>query len=303
MRGKLLLVVSALFACLSGSFDTAGHAQSNQTSPSPAANPLPFPTQFKKTVVFIRTNCVQMPTDDEMAKMSPQDRARWTDNSIERLRSDELARLGQDSHFGTGFVVEVPDPRLGKDRGFLYLVTNRHVAQPGIENGKPCKVVSYSFPLNHRGRSPDSPPYLQSLPANPDHLWTFPDDDSVDLAATPIAISLKDFDLMSISLDQFVTQEMIQKGEVVEGDPVIFTGLFVQYSGITRLEPVVRSGTIAMLPKDPVPTTLRKPGSIFLAEAHAFGGNSGSPMFVDISRFKTVVGYDYKFLRGCNRGD
>jgi hypothetical protein len=228
--------------------------------------------------------------------MSPPDRDRWTDSSIARLRPDELARLRQDSYFGTGFIVQVPEPRLGKDIGFLYLVTNRHVAQPGIENGKPCKVVSYSFSLNHRGQSPDSPSYLQSLPANPDNLWTIPGDDSVDLAAAPFPLSVNDFDFQWMSLDTFVTQEMIEKDVVVEGDPVIFTGLFIQYTGITRLEPVVRSGTIAMLPKDPVFTTLHKPGSIFLAEAHAFGGNSGSPMFVDISRFKTVVGYEYKFL-------
>ncbi len=175
-------------------------------------------------------------------------------------------------------------------------MTNRHVVQPGIENGKPCRVVSYSISLNHRGQSADSRPYLQTLPSNPDNLWFFPADDSVDLAAAQFALPFNDYDYQWISLDQFVTQEMIEKGEVVEGDPVIFTGLFVQYTGVTRLEPVVRSGTIAMIPKDPVLTTLRKPGSLFLAEAHAFGGSSGSPMFVDVTRFKTAVGYDYKFL-------
>ena len=296
MRGKLLLLTWVLVAGLSGGGSAAGRPQPSQTNPAPEAQQLPFPAQLRKTVIFIRTNCVHMPTDAELAQMSPPDRARWTNDSIERLRPDELARLKQESYFGTGFIVQVPEPRLGKDLGFLYLVTNRHVAQPGVENGKPCKVVSYSFSLNHRGQSPDSPSHLQSLPANPDNVWTLPSDDSVDLAAAPFALSYSDFDFQWIPLDMFVTQEMIEKDVVVEGDPVIFTGLFIQYTGMTRLEPVVRSGTVAMLPKDPVFTTLRKPGNIFLAEAHAFGGNSGSPMFVDTSRFKNALGYDYKFL-------
>ena len=43
-------------------------------------------------------------------------------------------------------------------------------------------------------------------------------------------------------------------------------------------------------------TTLRKLGPAYFAEAHAFGGNSGSPMFVDMNRFKAGSGFNYKFL-------
>jgi hypothetical protein len=228
--------------------------------------------------------------------MSASDRARWTEEELAKLKPEELATLKQKSFFGTGFIVVVPDDRLGKDMAFPYLVTNRHVALPGVEEGKPCRVASYSFSLNHLGPSSQSLPYLQSLPASPDHLWAFPDDDAVDLAATMFAVSPTDFDLKVIPLSQFVTPEMTQNGQVVEGQAVIFTGLFIQYSGTTKLEPVVRSGTIAMLPSDLVPTTLRKPGHIYLAEAHAFGGNSGSPMFVDVNRFNGVLGIDYRFF-------
>ena len=51
-----------------------------------------------------------------------------------------------------------------------------------------------------------------------------------------------------------------------------------------------------MLPKDLIDTTLKKPGRVYLAEAHSFGGNSGSPMFVDINKFQTSFGFNYKFL-------
>jgi hypothetical protein len=191
--------------------------------------------------------------------MSPQDRARWTNDAVSHLRPEELARLRQDSFFGTGFLVSIPESRLGNDQMFNYVVTNRHVVQPGIEEGRPCKVVNYAFSLNHlenAGPSPGSSLHLVSIPANPEHFWTFPDDDSVDLAAAPFAIQPTDFDYKTIPLDLFVTQEMIEKNEVVEGDPVMFTGLFIQYSGGNKLEPVVRSGTIAMLPSDLTPTTL-----------------------------------------------
>jgi hypothetical protein len=51
-----------------------------------------------------------------------------------------------------------------------------------------------------------------------------------------------------------------------------------------------------MLPEDPIQTTLHKLGHVYLAEAHAFGGNSGSPMFVDVNKFKNNLGFDYRFL-------
>jgi hypothetical protein len=237
-----------------------------------------------------------MPSDQELAAMSPEDRARWASERIAMLKPEELARLKQDTYFGTGFIVKLPDDRIGKNMGFTYLVTNRHVAQPGIEDGKPCKVVNYSISANHV-RTPATPaPRLQSFPVTPEGVWVFPDDGSVDLAATQFGLSNTDFDFLPISTDQFVTQEMIQKNEVVEGDPVIFTGLFIQYTGTTMLEPVVRSGAIAMLPEDLIQTTLHRLGHVYLAEVHAFGGNSGSPMFVDVNKFKSGIGYDYRLL-------
>jgi hypothetical protein len=237
-----------------------------------------------------------MPSDQELAAMSPEDRARWTDERIAKLKPEELARLRQESYFGTGFIVSFLDERIGKDTGFTYLITNRHVVQPGIENGKPCKVVNYSISINHVGTPANTRPSLQSFPASPEGLWVFPDDGSVDLAAAQFGFPISEYDFVVIPTNLFVTQEMIQKNEVVEGDPVIFTGLFIQYAGTTSLEPVVRSGAIAMLPQDLIQTTLHKLGHVYLAEAHVFGGNSGSPMFVDINKFKSGFGYDYRFL-------
>jgi hypothetical protein len=38
------------------------------------------------------------------------------------------------------------------------------------------------------------------------------------------------------------------------------------------------------------------------AEAHAFGGNSGSPMIVDVNKFKSSIGYDF-WLFGVVTGE
>lgn len=294
-----------LVLCASAGIATFGQTQTNTTPTHPALPQLPFPAQLKKTVVFIRTDCVHMPTDEELAAMSPEEQARWTSDNIAKLKPEELARLKQESHFGTGFLVLVPDDRLpksandppGNTAGFTYLVTNRHVVQPGVEGGRPCKVVNRSISVNLLLPSPGTTSSLMSVPlGSADAMWRFPDDDSADLAAMLFSLPQNWFDAITIPISMFVTQEMIDKGDVVEGDPVIFTGLFVQYSGRSRLEPVVRSGTIAMLPTELVPTTLRKLGHLYFTEAHAFGGNSGSPIFVDVNRFKNSLGFDYRFL-------
>ncbi|HEY4046905.1 MAG TPA: hypothetical protein VGM27_08570 [Acidobacteriaceae bacterium] len=46
------------------------------------------------------------------------------------------------------------------------------------------------------------------------------------------------------------------------------------------MEPTVRTGALSTIPEEAIPTTLRKPGNIYLAQAQTYSGNSGSPMFV-----------------------
>lgn len=192
--------------------------------------------------------------------------------------------------------VRTSDDRAGKDRGFQYLVTNRHVVEPGIEHGKKCDVLQRFVSLNHKTAPAGSPSRAQQVVVGQGEPWHFSDDPSVDIAVMPVMIPETDWDYQSVSVTMFATQDMVKGHEIVEGDPVIFAGLFYQYVGSSKLEPVVRSGSIAMLPEDLIPTTLGSPGRVYLAEAHAFGGNSGSPIFVDVNKFKNVGGYDYRLL-------
>jgi hypothetical protein len=94
----------------------------------------------------------------------------------------------------------------------------------------------------------------------------------------------------------FVPKEALETEKVAEGDSVLFAGLFIQYLGGSRLEPIVRSGKIAMLPRDLINTTLGKPGHVILAEVHSFGGNSGSPVFVEAHLDRRSLAFNYEFL-------
>ena len=77
---------------------------------------------------------------------------------------------------------------------------------------------------------------------------------------------------------------------MVEGDPIIFSGLFIQsFLEVHTLEPIVRSGTLALLPNGLMETVLHKPGHIYFAEAHTFHGNSGSPVFIETTKFSNAI--------------
>lgn len=231
--------------------------------------------------------------------------ASLTTDDIKKLTPEEITILPLDQHMGTGFTVVVPDDRIPvpagterKDYGFGYLVTNRHVVQPGIEDGKPCNVVNYSVLLNRKDPSKNGTPHAESIGLGKTFDWHFSTDGSVDLAVAPFSPPPEVYQYQRIPVKLFTTQEMVDKKLVVEGDPVLFSGLFIQtFQKVHSLEPIVRSGTLAMVPNGPMETTLHALGRIYLAEAHAFGGNSGSPVFIDTNKFvNPMAGPSYALL-------
>jgi hypothetical protein len=233
----------------------------------------------------------------KMSSLSAEDIASLTPESLPLLPVDE--------HLGTGFFVGLPNehiaapPVAGKINGFTYLITNRHVIEPGTEVGRPCQVVARFAILNRMADSTHSSAYAETSRIDKVLSWEFSDDQSVDLAAAPVGLSPEVYDYVVISTDQFINDDDVKKNVLAEGDPVLFSGLFIQtFNEVHTLEPIVRSGTLAMVPASLLPTTMNnKPGHIYLAEAHAFGGNSGSPMFIDTNRFANVIsGPSYRLL-------
>ena len=115
----------------------------------------------------------------------------------------------------------------------------------------------------------------------------------------PILPDQSRFDFLTFPIGLFATSDVVQSQSIVEGDRILFSGYFYQFPGEKKFEPIVREGTLAMLPDENLDTTLKKPGKLYLGDLHVFGGNSGSPVFVDTGGFRSgvaLMGQDYRFL-------
>ncbi len=186
---------------------------------------------------------------------------------------------------GTGFIVAVLDSRV--QGAFHYIVTNRHVAMCWDENRNPLPVQSVGIRMNLRDGSSTEATAPENLP------WILPSDESVDLALFTSGPDPKTVDFLSIPESNFVTDEVFKKESISEGMKIIFSGFFYQVPGLRHVEPILREGVIAMIPDEDLITTTGKLGKVYLGEVHAFHGNSGSPVFVDVRR---GLGWDYHLL-------
>ncbi len=242
---------------------TAATQASNSPQPNLIAHPPLFSQEVKKTIAIIYTMCDGDPQTYE----------------------------------GTAFFVSKDDPRLGGAKSFAYMVTNKHVAEPHIETGKPCKVTKQVIRVN--SKTPDPLTGGRNALFLNTSQWVYPTDDAIDLAVIPFMPDETKYDVKAIPMSLFATREVVERENIAEGDPVLYTGYFYQFPGSLQIEPIIRQGIIAMIPGESIPTTLEKLGKAYLADAHVFGGNSGSPMFVNIGGTRNGViqgGSRYLFL-------
>jgi len=203
---------------------------------------------------------------------------------------------------GTGFFVFYPDPRVGKDGGFVYLVTDRHVALCWNESGQAMQVKSISIRLNLR--KADGGNFSQDgfLNEHGNVPWVVPQDDSVDLAVVPYLPDEVRFDYRTLPIGIFATSDVLSGRKVTEGEPVFFAGFFHQFPGTKRMQPIVRQGIVAMMPDEKFPF-VGKPEKLYLADVHVFGGNSGAPAFVNLAGMhggSLQVGEDYRLFGVVN---
>jgi hypothetical protein len=181
---------------------------------------------------------------------------------------------------GTGFFLAYRDQRLTNGM-FVYLVTNRHVALCINDYGKAMDVESISLRMNRKQPNGEGISAEGFLNPNGNVAWILPADDSVDLAVLPLAPDDTAFDYKTVPFEILAGSDLLKARRVTEGEPVFFAGFFYQFPGTTRMEPIVRRGIIAMMPSDKVPF-VGKAERVFLADMHVFGGNSGSPVFVNL---------------------
>ena len=234
-------------------FSIAVEAQTPTAAPSVTPPEIPTLVKMKKTVVFLTVKY--------------QDGA--DTKEIE----------------GTAFLVGVPDSRLGKGGEFIYLVTNRHMADPSVGAEHPVQALSISVRSNRVATEGDTSSRLLDVPgAIP--KWVFPSDPSVDLAVCPFGFNPEAVDALVIPESLFATKDVVNSRQISEGDTVLFTGFFAQFPGKQKIQPIIREGKLAMLPDEDIPTTLGVAGHLYLADMHVFHGNSGSPVFVNIGGFR-----------------
>jgi hypothetical protein len=163
---------------------------------------------------------------------------------------------------------------LSEDRAIKYIVTARHVIDQARRHGS----------LWMRCISPDGKrKAMYEFPV--DAWWVHP---TTDVAVAPLAIALEDFGLRWLPLELLATEDWLREQDVGIGDHIVASGLFSQYPGISRDEPMMRFGRISLIPKEPL--RIRSNGPLpsmefeaILAELAAWGGQSGSPAFVYFS--------------------
>jgi hypothetical protein len=163
------------------------------------------------------------------------------------------------------------------------------MAMPGIEKGFNYPVQQVSLRLNLQAPEGGKESSEGSIPLGETIHWDFPTDEAVDLAVLPIAPDEKRFDVLPMNLSMLATKDKIESANIDVGDSVIFAGYFYQFGGEKKIQPIVRKGVLAMMPDEEIKTTLQKPGHLYLADVHAFHGNSGSPLLVNAGDFTMAV--------------
>lgn len=280
-RGSILILL-ILISC------TFALAQS--TSPTQEV----FIDQIKKTVVFLQTN--------------------WEDSTTQI--ADPKKQPPIKSQSGTGFLIFVPVPELGKDasghqRGCNFLVTAKHMIRqttPDHKLGPYAKNVTVVFNKtasdSRSGQLRDQSD-IDIIDSRGDLHWFVDRSDTVaDVALTRVSIDPKSVDFRTIPQDLFVTKSMVSEKHINENDEVLFSGLFTGFIGSKKNYPIVRHGHLALLPGEDVPVDNDRPDKktqIYMVEVTSFGGNSGSPVFLRLGGLRESVGtslegYSYHLL-------
>lgn len=211
---------------------------------------------------------------------------------------------------GTGFFVIAVDSRM-KDRGVVWLVTNKHMLHPPDRPYFDKVTVRFNTknatPTGERFAEQD----LQVMDPAGNFYWlTDPDDETVDLALLYVSPDVEQLEAKWIPVELILTKKLFDEKRVNENDDVLFAGLFSAYPGSKRNFPIVRHGKLALVTDERIPTDPRDPNytvELVLAEITSFGGNSGSPVFLRVGGMRegaggqVLGGYEY-YLLGVMKG-
>lgn len=183
---------------------------------------------------------------------------------------DEGAGSPTFDHIGTGFFVSIPsdDPQVrdsARAPEYFAFVTAAHVVK-ALTGKKAAFIVN---------KKSGGVMVIEDISC----CWyRHPSDPSVDVAIIPFGWN-SEMDIKVIPTELFVPKKLLIGNRVGLGDEVYMPGLFTHAIAKTRNMPIVRYGTLAMLPDEPIQVESGF-SEVYLIEARSIGGMSGSPVFV-----------------------
>lgn len=167
---------------------------------------------------------------------------------------------------GSGFLVGIPMESI-PGRTHVYAVTNRHVILPSAGNSPVVRMTS------KRSRA-------VALSLSTDD-WIM-DEDLHDLAISLLPADLSEYRYTCVSRKLFLSQDRIDEHEIGSGDEIYMIGRYVGHDNREVNRPVVRFGTIALMPETRVKDEWGLVQESILVEMRSLPGFSGSPVFVYI---------------------
>jgi hypothetical protein len=168
----------------------------------------------------------------------------------------------------------------------LYAVTAKHVID-GIREDGHKKV---HFRLNFSNKPAD---FMKSAISD---WWFHPTDAASDIAVLPVILP-DDSDHLNLPAGVFfIRPELANYKRLDVGDQVFYTGLFWERPGAKKNLPIVRIGTIAAMPGEPIEMDEGPPMIGYLMEARSMGGLSGSPVFIDLGGTRILESGDIQGL-------
>jgi hypothetical protein len=172
--------------------------------------------------------------------------------------------------YGTGFITVSIH---GRDDVWQTIVTARHV----IESVRTDIVLIRVN--NNEGEA-------RTIETKKDG-WFFHTDKHIDVAVYPTFIPKDQFDILHFQIgtgektvDCSLNAERIEQYQIGVGDEVYITGMFVGHLGEKKNLPIIRIGTIAAMPEEPLQTQYGTHDA-FLIEARSIDGLSGSPVCIN----------------------
>lgn len=123
-----------------------------------------------------------------------------------------------------------------------------------------------------------------------------PDEVDAAVAELPEGTTGINFDNV-VSLHDCADEKTITDEAIGLGDPLYITGLFSRLIGVQAYTAIVRTGNIAMMPKEKVQTVeqdgVLRSYYVHLAEVRSIAGLSGSPVFVYPVGVRKAAHWDY----------